>query len=161
MLNDRTKPLIGITNVASDIFRIESDIPRSSFPSTTAVLTDQSISPMGTADGERSLATTWQQLRFTVKPSPAWKNTTELRGSHDVGTKFNHPNIYCQKQARKKHDTLLYLPQVYLLPTILVKHKDACIPSKYPRQVYSCKGDSARACTTNRIGFGPPDTRLP
>ena len=60
MLNDRTKPLIGITKVASAIFRIESDIPRSSFPRTTAVGTDQSISPIGTADGERSLATTWR-----------------------------------------------------------------------------------------------------
>lgn len=59
ILNDRTNPLIGITKVASAIFRIESDIPRSSFPSTTAVFTDQSIFPMGTADGERSLATTW------------------------------------------------------------------------------------------------------
>lgn len=58
MLNDLTNPRIGITNVASAISRMESDIPRSSFPSTTAVGTDQSISLMGTADGERSLATT-------------------------------------------------------------------------------------------------------
>lgn len=58
MLNDRTKPLIGMTKVASAMFRIESDIPRSSFPSTTAVGTDQSMSPIGTAEGERSLATT-------------------------------------------------------------------------------------------------------
>lgn len=59
MLNERTKPLIGITNVASARFRMESDIPRSSFPRTTAVFCDQSISPIATAEGERSLATTY------------------------------------------------------------------------------------------------------
>ena len=85
ILNDRTNPLIGITNVASAKFRIESDIPRSSFPSTTAVLTDQSISPMGTADGERSLATTWQAIHCGLRYSKKLK----CKAAHDT-------HVYCK-----------------------------------------------------------------
>lgn len=58
ILKDLTNPLIGITNVASDKCRMDSDIPLSSLPNTTAVGTDQSISSIGTAERERSLATT-------------------------------------------------------------------------------------------------------
>lgn len=59
ILKDCAKPLIGMANVASARLRIELDIPRSSFPNTIALRLLQSISSMGTADGERSLATTW------------------------------------------------------------------------------------------------------
>ena len=65
MLKERTNPLIGIMKVASARSRMESDIPRSSLPKTTAVGTDQSISPMGTAEGERSLATTCDREQYT------------------------------------------------------------------------------------------------
>lgn len=76
MLNDLTNPRIGITNVASAISRMESDMPRSSFPSTTAVGTDQSISLIGTADGERSLATT---LKFAQCKWDAFIMKTSLQ----------------------------------------------------------------------------------